>query len=373
VSPSGRARHLLTVLHAAERSGPPIFALRWLRWLRSERPDWRLTTVFLADGDFTGPFAALGDVIVRPPPPGGRGFVAARAAEQAFRLRLRRLGPIHLAHVHCAGSMRVLPALPTSPVLCHVHELSVGLDYHLTPAARRHLPHASRYVTVSDAVRSEFVRRVPVDPALVERQWGFFDPGELAGAADTGHSELIGGRFVVVGSGVRHWRKGPELFVRSAVLARRYHPGVPWRFIWIGGDDEGALERLSAEAGVADLVTLIPHVAHPLQLIGAADVFLSTAREDAFPLVCVEAAALGRPIVTFDNGGAAELVRAAGGGRVVPFPDVTRLVSELHDLVIDEAGRRREGEAAAAFAAAELTLGVAGPRLLRSVERTMTR
>lgn len=368
--------HLLTVLHAAERTGPPIFALRWLRWLHRRRPDWRLTTLFLDGGEFTAPFEELGTVLAKPPvPQGGRSRLGTVAAEQAFRLQLRSLRPLHLAHVHCAGSMRVAPSLPPAPVLAHVHELSVGLDFHLNRTARQHLPLAQHYVAVSDAVRDELLRRFPIEAADVERQWGFVDTAALPDAASVGaaRNELGSDRFVVVGSGVRHWRKAPELFVRAAVLARRHHPEVPWTFLWVGGEDGGAMERAAAEAGVGDVVRSMGHVEDPLRWIGAADVFLLSAREDAFPLVCVEAAALGRPIVTFDSGGAAELVAAAGCGRVVEFPDVEGIAGALHGLAVDPAGRSRSGAAAARFAAEHLTIDVAGPRLLRSVETTMGR
>jgi glycosyltransferase involved in cell wall biosynthesis len=119
------------------------------------------------------------------------------------------------------------------------------------------------------------------------------------------------------------------------------------------------------------VVSFRPHVADPLRFIAAADVFLLTAREDAFPLVCVEAAALGRPLVSFDSGGTDELIRAADCGVVVAFPDVDRMVRELADLARDPARRQRMGAAGAEFAQRHLTIGHAGPKLLATIEATM--
>lgn len=368
---------LVTVLHAAERTGPPLLALRFLRWLRNERPDWHLDTVFLdGGGDLVPDFEALGQVIVAPPVNRTTSsWRPAHAASRALAKQLRSLGPIDLVHVHCAGSMRVVPTLPDAPVLCHVHELSVGLDFHLDLGARRYLPSAQRYVAVSDAVRAELLHRFPIDPSLVERQWGFV---EIAALDVVPRRELPDGTVVaddemlVVASGVRHWRKAPELFLRVGARCRELHAEQAWRFVWIGGDHDEGLERLTAAAGLDDMVTWIDHVDDPLPSIAGADVFMLPAREDAFPLVSVEAAALGRPLLSFDSGGTPELIDAAACGRVVPFPEIDAMVADLADLAATPATRATLGAAGAAFAREHLTIATAGPRLLATIESTMT-
>jgi glycosyltransferase involved in cell wall biosynthesis len=386
VNPASTARtdgapHLLTVLHAAERSGPPIFALQLLRWLAEHEPTWRHSILFLDSGGvMEAPFGELGRTVLadgRVPNTAPRSRSRRRRTDRLhaeLRAELAADGPIDVVHVHCAGSFRVVPALPEAPILGHLHELSVGQDLHLGSMARRHLTDADRYVAVSEGVRQEFLQRFPVSEDRVDRQWGFVDPARLVAAA-AGRAEAAAtyphGAFVVASSGVRHWRKAPELFVRIAQRARLLAPEVPWRFVWIGGEDTGGLEELVRAAGLDDLVAFLPHQEDPLALIAAADVFALPAREDAFPLVCVEATAAGVPVVTFDNGGAAELVEAARSGAVAPFPDIDAFVAQLVALAADPAGRRRAGEAGRTFAAAELLLDQAGPRLRDSLVGAM--
>lgn len=265
----------------------------------------------------------------------------------------------------------MLPALPTRAVLGHLHELSVGLDLHLGPVARRYVASATRYVAVSDSARHEFLRRVDVDPGQVERRYGFVDPSRLRSAcADREALGLRADDMVVVSVGVRHWRKAPELFVRAALAAQRQAPDVRWRFVWIGGRDAGGLEQRVRGAGLDGLVRFLPHQVEVADWLVAADLFLLTAREDAFPLVCVEAAAAGLPIVTFDNGGAAELVGAAACGEVIPFPDVDALGRSLAGFGRDPARRRRAGEAGARFAHEHLLVDQAGPDLVDALVRT---
>ena len=287
-----------------------------------------------------------------------------------LREQLEELGPIDVSHVHCAGSMRAFPALPSSSVLCHLHELDVGLDLHLGPVARQHLTSADRYVAVSEGVRSAFLARFDVDPAAVDRQWGFVDEARLPQGRDRSVlGEGFDGRsFVVVSAGVRHWRKAPELFVRTAMVASRLAPQIDWRFVWIGGADAGGLEDLVRAAGLQHVVTFLPHQPDPLPLVAAADAFFLPAREDAFPLVCVEAAAIGRPIVTFDNGGAAELVRKARCGTVVELPDVAGAAEALLALAEGPVEAAALGGNARRFAREHLLLEHAGPALAASIE-----
>ncbi|WP_426574236.1 glycosyltransferase family 4 protein [Aquihabitans sp. McL0605] len=372
------APHLLTVLHAAELTGPPLFALQFLRWLREEEPAWQLSTLFLdGDGPISASFGELGPVTHadhRIPHRASRSVagraVAARRVRD-LRRELGRQGPIALSHVHCAGSFRAVAALPRGPVLGHLHELSVGLDLHLGPAARDQIPAITRFVAVSDGVRSAFLERFDVRPDLVERQWGFVDPARLPGTTDRAALGLPPDKVIVTSSGVRHWRKAPELFVRVARRAREIAPEVPWQFVWIGGADRGGLEGLVAAAGLDDLVRFLPHQPDALAWIAASDLFVLSAREDAFPLVCVEAAAAGCPIATFDNGGAAELVRAAGCGTVAPALDVEALASQVAAAGRDQAERARWGDAGRRFARQHLLIEQAGPRLLASLRSTL--
>lgn len=275
-----------------------------------------------------------------------------------------------MAHVHCAGSLRVLPALGGAPVLAHLHELSVGLDLHMGPLARRQAGRARDYLAVSRGVADEFATRYRVERDRIGVQPGFLDPTRLAAVPVRAEIGLPDDALVVVASGVRHWRKAPELFVRAALLARTVAPEVPWRFVWVGGTDDAGLGDLVDGAGLDDVVQLLPHQPEALRWVAAADIFLLPAREDAFPLVCVEAAAAGVPIVAFDNGGAAELVAEAGCGRVAAFPDVGALVAELVSLARDPEARTAAGQAGAAHAAAHLTVEVAGPRLAAALART---
>ena len=111
---------------------------------------------------------------------------------------------------------------------------------------------------------------------------------------------------VVLGCGTTDWRKGPDLFVEVAQAIRRIDRG-PVQFIWVGQETESGeiskLVDLADSSGVGSEVKFVGEVSTPLPFMIASDVFLLPSREDPFPLVCLEAADCGVPIICFAEAG----------------------------------------------------------------------
>jgi glycosyltransferase involved in cell wall biosynthesis len=95
--------------------------------------------------------------------------------------------------------------------------------------------------------------------------------------------------FRIVGAGRIGFQKDPSLFAR---IARAHKQNST--FTWIG-DGELSLRRELEAAGVA--VTGWVSRREMLDLMAVHDVLLHTARYEGMPLVCVEAMALGLPVL----------------------------------------------------------------------------
>ncbi|MGD8238722.1 MAG: glycosyltransferase family 4 protein [Armatimonadota bacterium] len=127
------------------------------------------------------------------------------------------------------------------------------------------------------------------------------------------------------------------------------------------GDDRARLEQLVADEGVAEHVLFAGFVEDELlpSLYAASDcyVMLSGGPEaggfEGFGIVYLEAAAVGRPAIAGDFGGAAEAVVHGKTGLLVPPGDVAAAAEAIVRLLSDDGLRHRLGEGARARAETE--------------------
>src|SRR5690606_10300534 len=105
----------------------------------------------------------------------------------------------------------------------------------------------------------------------------------------------------------------------------------------------------------------------PASWFALMDVLVVPSREDTYPLVCIEAAAAGTPVVAFDAGGIPGLLRE-GCGEVVPYPDVEGMAASVQGLLDGPARRRAMGERGRGLVRERHDVGVVAPGLWSSIE-----
>lgn len=117
--------------------------------------------------------------------------------------------------------------------------------------------------------------------------------------------------------------------------------GVPDTELVIAGGTRGPeperarLQRLAAEAGVADRVQFLPQVPHTTvpALLRSADVVVTTPWYEPFGIVPVEAMACGRPVVGSAVGGLLDTIVPDRTGVLVPPRDPDALAHALRSLL----------------------------------------
>ncbi len=89
------------------------------------------------------------------------------------------------------------------------------------------------------------------------------------------------------------------------------------KFIWIGGEEDTGIyfySKKAIENRFPDRVKFLgAQSGEYYNYLNSADAFLLLSREDSFPLVMLEAASLGKPIVGFNSGGISEFVKDQTG------------------------------------------------------------
>jgi colanic acid biosynthesis glycosyl transferase WcaI len=198
---------------------------------------------------------------------------------------------------------------------------------------------ADRIAIVRSPVNMDQVR--PLEPDMEFRRRNHIEPGA----------------FVVLFAGSMGLKQGLENVIAAARLLRDEAPLLRW--ILVGdGETRAEVERLIREAGVVQCVRLLPF--QPVDQISAMLSVgnllllnqLSAVKDTVIPSKLLTYMAAGRPVVAAVNASSqgAELLREAGGGRVVPPEHPAALAMAVREMSADAGALERMGRANRTYA-----------------------
>jgi glycosyltransferase involved in cell wall biosynthesis len=124
-------------------------------------------------------------------------------------------------------------------------------------------------------------------------------------------------------------------------------------------------------AGLTEKVRFTGAVLKPADYLAAADVFVLTSREDPYPLVCLEAAAVAKPIVCFAGAGGMPEFVEEDCGFVVPYLDIMAMADRVVLLLDSLECRVTMGAAARRKVTERHDVSRAAPRIMEIIERTI--
>jgi len=113
------------------------------------------------------------------------------------------------------------------------------------------------------------------------------------------------------------------------------------------GEIRGELEELATQLGVDSAVSFLGYRRDLSAIAAASDVAVLSSDNEGTPVSLIEAGAAGRPAVSTDVGGVAEVVTPESG-LLVPPEDVRGLAEAITRLAEDAGLRRAMGESARA-------------------------
>jgi glycosyltransferase involved in cell wall biosynthesis len=390
------AKEVLFVSHDASRTGAPILLLQLLKWLKRNTDlsfEILIKTSVGNRAELIPEFAALAEVApwdklaAYPHTMAGRairkmGFDEGSRQAYFNRLKKKRAeGDLALVYANTAANGQVLEWLAKLhvPTVTHVHELQYAISHSIgTEPFKRVLEHSDHFIAVSEAVRKNLIENHGVRASQIDLVHGFIGTQQLK-AEHHNRSEFLQqlglseDSLLVGGAGSVHWRKGADLFIQLARVVRNRMPSAPIFFVWIGGPTEGLYFRQVshdiAQMGLDKSVRFLGEVPDPADYIAAMDVFALTSREDPFPLVCLEAAALSKPIVCFDGAGGAKEFVEDDCGFIVPYLDIHAMAKRIGALLNMPDLRKQFGARAAEKVTERHDVEVTAPRILEIVQR----
>ena len=134
-------------------------------------------------------------------------------------------------------------------------------------------------------------------------------------------------------------RKGLRFAIEALSTARE------WALVVAGVGDEVEYTKLARRLSVHDRVFFIGHRSDMPRLYAAADAFLLPSSYEAFPLVSLEAAAAGLPLLITRLNGVEEVLEDGMNGWFIQR-DAAVIAEKLNDLSADPGLRQRMGSAA---------------------------
>lgn len=364
--------HWRLVVHALDRTGPPMLALSFLRWARNHRPEASFDLVAFRGGDLVDSMVELVPVhVVLDPsemwdhdnPP------HHRVCE--LRERLARLPEPDATLLVSVSSCQVLPLLQDDrPVV--VWSVEQGEDLHWLDAPLGLVDRARRWLAGPGGTADALGDRLPMHTQITVCD-EFIEPPQSLSPDLVANCRIAQGvgddDVLVIGAGIGTARKGIDIFMEVAAAAHRRGLDRVY-FSWLGGESDELHWRVRAESRRLQLNRLrwFGTVTDVDRWLAAADIFLHTARLDAFPLVCLHAAAVGTPVVSFKGaGGTEEMFGDTFLGR--RYPDVDGTVDVLEQLT-NPSDRARCGKRQQHVVSARFTSAHAAPAVMAELEET---
>lgn len=382
----------LFVCHEGQRTGAPLVLLWLIRWLIANttiRPEVAL----MRDGPLREEFAALCpthtfsrptaepwtrrlrrrfDRSLSPDPETWLAALVERLKPECLYLNTLVLGS-------CLAALRI--DRNHTRVISHAHELEIGLLLSSTPEQ----VHAQLALSDTVICCAEPVRRNLIDNHALAPERCVLVPVflpvqqraemEAMHCRDEASQQVIDslrqarreGCFMFGFAGSPIDRKGFDLFPQLVQSFARRHGAAPFRAVWVGCGP-GSVANVKADRdlrllGVRDHVLLLTGVTCGAAALRELDSLMLLSREDPYPLVALEAGAMGIPTVCFRHSGGIASLADEGFVVAVDYLDLDGFADALERLRRDAEGRRQIGERFSKRIFSSNIVAVQGPRI----------
>jgi len=302
---------ILFISHDASLTGAPKVLINLIGYLKEKKG---ITPVILYGGnsdDRKCEFEDLGECFYMPEI--NSGSINALAEF----LRNKKIDVVYANTVASGRLLEVVRSILDAKVKCvaHVHEMNEVLHYFSPEAA--YIGKVCDEIIVVSRESEGFFKKLAKGIDVL-----FIPP--FISSADFESSPFENEIPVVFGCGTIEPRKGFDLFCETLAKLRQ-STNVKFKGVWIGPsslEEEPALSL--RKHSVDDLVVTIGKHKNPRSLYKKGDVFFVSSREDPYPLVGLEAAEQGLPIVSFDkraSPGMDEFIRNYKSGLICNYLD----------------------------------------------------
>jgi len=294
------------ISHNATRTGAPIVLLNFLKWFKLNFNNVYFEIWLLEDGELRSEFELLGPCKVMPTNHSKN--VILRILKKVFRFSLqkkflRNTDNYDLLFFNTIASLRIFKDLEfKGRKIIWIHEQPFSIKmWYLNEALFSNLETFDRVLSVSVDTISWLKQNLIKSNIRVEHIQPFVNINVSKKKLENKKSNEL----IIGGCGLQEWRKGPDYFLKVAKYCSEHLGRDSIKFIWIGAEGGYSLQLKyeQQKLEITDLVEFIGQVKNPEEYFIKMDLFILTSREDPFPLVVLEAASFGIPIICFNGVG----------------------------------------------------------------------
>jgi glycosyltransferase involved in cell wall biosynthesis len=269
------------------------------------------------------------------------------------------------------------------PIVTHVHELertlSISTNKGNLDRVKRFTDH---YIVTSEATKFNLISLHNISEERLTVCRPFIPVSDIINGIYNrervcAEINIPVNSFIVCGSGKAGWCKSPDIFIQLANTVIKKIPLEPVYFIWVGAFCNCySHDQLQYDIDKLELngrVLFLGQKTDPWNFFAACNVFAQVSREDAFGMVCIEAAALAKPITCFDKSGGMREFVEDDVGFVAPYLDIYAMAQFIINMYFDEAMCNKYGSAAHNKVLARHSIEQSAPIILNIIENMMNK
>jgi glycosyltransferase involved in cell wall biosynthesis len=342
---SGR-NTILFISHEGNIAGAQILLLNLLRWI-AKNTAFSLKIIALEGGPLLKEFEELAPVL------NWQNYKSITDPFSLNRILSEFCPKADLVYGNTVLATRIYQYLSylKAPFVTHIHELQKVISHFQEQGKVESLAKFNHHIIAcSPAVAQNLTRNHQIKAENMTTVISFIQIDEDYRnsrdkiAAHRKSNNLKQHAFIVFGCGTICPRKGTDLFIETAISLK--NKGFDnFHFYWIGEnrwdiensgkllpDWEDHLKKIS-DKNVSGHITFLGEKYNALGYLKAGDLFFLPSREDPFPLVCLEAAQFGAPVICFKNAGGMPEFVSDDAGFALPMGDIDGAADAIGKLI----------------------------------------
>lgn len=335
---------ILVLGHDAARAGAQIVLLTMLKeWKKAGRHNFKLLLV--NDGVLRKEFEKICETIVL-------SDYKSEAYKNTILSYLFTPRPkVVLSNTVVNGMLLEKIKKYGTTVVSYIHELQKSIErWAPGPIMAATVSNSNHFIAVSQPVKENLLNQHKIRSPKISLIHPYIECSPPTRSVETERSiakelDIVEGQLIVYGCGTTDWRKGPDLFVKTAIEVIKKTNNI--KFVWIGNFSESEISELNIlieNSGNQKNILFIGERETPRQYLPSGHLFFLSSREDPYPLVALEAAAAGLPIVCFANTGGMPDFVSDECGVVVPTLSPTLAARGISKILANQPLRTRLGE-----------------------------